>query len=170
VTDRKLIILTFHCLFPSSVFHPLTVPHPIPPPQDSHLHENITTSPPSYQISPLPGASSLGGLDAYSLTESRPGNPLLYMWWRPHISWSMQPGWWPCIWEMSGIWVKWDCWSFYRVYQGFFFPMQYFWDSTSLFSQHWLTFSNQSFYFCLPCADITDVEHGGAWESQFCLK
>ena len=46
-----------------------------------------TPTPPPHQISKLPGASSLLRVrGAYSLTEPRPGSPLLYMCWGPHIS------------------------------------------------------------------------------------
>jgi hypothetical protein len=55
------------------------------------------------------------GLDASFLTELRPSSPLLYMCWGPHITWSMLPGWWSGVWEISGVQVNWDCWSSYRV-------------------------------------------------------
>jgi hypothetical protein len=54
-------------------------------------------------------------LGASSLTQPRPGSPLLYMYWGPHISWYMLPGWWSSIWEIAGVQVNWNCWTFYRV-------------------------------------------------------
>jgi hypothetical protein len=54
-------------------------------------------------------------LDASSLTESRPRSPLLYMCWEPHISWYMLPGRWLSVWGLSGIQVRWDCWSSSRI-------------------------------------------------------
>jgi hypothetical protein len=55
------------------------------------------------------------GLDASSLNEHRPGRPLVYICWRPHISWCMLPVWWSSVWEISGIQINWDCWYSYRV-------------------------------------------------------
>jgi len=49
------------------------------------------------------------------MNESRPDSPLLCMCWGPHVSWCMLPGWWPSVWEISGIQVNWDCWPSYRV-------------------------------------------------------
>ena len=55
------------------------------------------------------------GLGASSLTESRPGSPLLHLCWGPHISLCMLPGWWLSAWEIPGLQVNWDCWSSCRV-------------------------------------------------------
>jgi hypothetical protein len=54
-------------------------------------------------------------LVASSLTEHRPGTPLLYMCWRPHINWCILPGWWYSVWEISEVQINLDCWSSYRV-------------------------------------------------------
>jgi hypothetical protein len=35
--------------------------------------------------------------------------------WGPHINWCMLPVWWSSIWEISGVHINWDCWSFYRI-------------------------------------------------------
>ena len=45
-------------------------------------------------------------LSASSLTEARPGNPLLYMCQGPHISWCMLPDWCLSVWEISGVQVS----------------------------------------------------------------
>jgi hypothetical protein len=37
------------------------------------------------------------------------------MCWRPHISWCMLSVWWSSVWEISGVQINWDCWSFYRI-------------------------------------------------------
>jgi hypothetical protein len=82
------------------------------------LHVDILPLPPtSHPTRPLnflrPPVS--WGLGVSSLTEPRPGNPLLYVCWGPHTSWYMLPGWWFSVWEMLGVQVNWDCWSFYRI-------------------------------------------------------
>jgi hypothetical protein len=71
---------------------------------------------PHPQPHPTMPSHSLGpqlswGLGASSLTEARPGSPLLCMCPRPQISWCMLPAWWLSVWEISG--VSWDCWSFH---------------------------------------------------------
>jgi hypothetical protein len=85
-------------------------------PSASYLHENVPT------LNPHPtrslntvGPSGFWGLGESSLTEPRPSRLLLYMCWGPHISWYMLVGWWSSVWEISGILINWDCWSFYRV-------------------------------------------------------
>ena len=82
--------------------HPLTVWHPIPPPHPNRPLNSL-------------GPPVSWGLGASSLTEPRPGNPLLYMCWGPHITWYMLPDWWSSVWEILQVQVDWDCWSFYRV-------------------------------------------------------
>ena len=94
-----------------SKFHTSSIPPPHP-----HLHKDVPT-PSTQPIRPL---SSLGppfswGLGTCSLNEHRPGNPLLYMCWRPHISWYMLPAWWSSVWEISWVQVNWDCWSSYTI-------------------------------------------------------
>jgi hypothetical protein len=64
---------------------------------------------------PIPRPQVSQELGVSSLIEARPGSPLLYMCWGPHISWCMLPGWWTSVWETSGIQVCWDCWSSYGV-------------------------------------------------------
>ena len=96
------------------LFQPLTVLYPIPPPF-SHLQEGDTRKlyPSSPSNSLLPHVSLWRG--ASWLTEPRPGSPLLYMYWKPHISWCMLPGLWLSVWERSGVHVNWD----YRFSIGF---------------------------------------------------
>jgi len=55
------------------------------------------------------------GLCAFSLTDSRPGSPLLYMCWEPHIRWYMLPGWWSSVWDIPRLQISWHCWSSCRV-------------------------------------------------------
>jgi hypothetical protein len=83
-------------------------------PSDPHLQEDVLTSHPTKTLQSLgsPVSSELG---SSSLTESRPSSPLLYMCWRPHISWCMLPGWRLSVWEIAGVQVSWDCWSSYRI-------------------------------------------------------
>jgi hypothetical protein len=120
-----LIFYTPDFISPSPV-HPLPVPYLIPPPYPC-LHEDVSTPTPiphpTWPLNSLwPSVS--WGLGASFLTKPRPGSPLLYMCWGPHISWCMLPGWWYSVWEISEVQVNWDCWSSYRatVLLGFFQP------------------------------------------------
>ena len=61
------------------------------------------------------GSQVSWGLGSSSLTEARPCSPLLYVCWGPDTSWYILPGWWVSVWDISGIQVSWDCWSFYGV-------------------------------------------------------
>jgi hypothetical protein len=97
--------------------NPLTVhiPYSLPPP--TPISTRISSPPNPHTTRP---PHSLGppvswGLGTSSLTKSRTGNPLLYMCWGLHINWCMLPGWWPSVWETSGVQISWDCWSSYRV-------------------------------------------------------
>ena len=56
---------------------------PIPPPH-THTH--------TWPLNSL-GPPVAWGLSVSSLIEHRPGSPLLYMCWGPHISWCMLPVW-----------------------------------------------------------------------------
>jgi hypothetical protein len=77
------------------------------------------------------------GLDTSFLTEHRPGSPLLYVCWGPHISWHMRSVWWSSVWEISQI--NWDCWSSCSIalllsfFQPFLIQQQ-----GSAASDHWL--------------------------------
>jgi hypothetical protein len=33
------------------------------------------------------------------------------VYWGPHISWYMLSAWWSSVWEISGVQIDWDCWS-----------------------------------------------------------
>ena len=70
-----------------------------------------------HQASLLTGASSLSRikLGTSSPTEDRPGSILLYMYQGPWTSSCMLTVWWLSVWEISGVWVSWNCWSSYGV-------------------------------------------------------
>ena len=61
-------------------------------PSTPHLHEDVPTPCPTRPLNSL-GPPVSWGLGTFSLTEPRPGSPLLYMCQGPHISWCMLPGW-----------------------------------------------------------------------------
>jgi hypothetical protein len=66
-----------------------------------HLHINVPTL---HHIWPL---NSLGRpvsweLGALTMNEHRPGSPLQYVCWGPHISWCMLSVWWSSVWKISG--------------------------------------------------------------------
>jgi hypothetical protein len=52
------------------------------------------------------------GLGASSLNIHRPSS--LYVCSGPHIRCCMLSVWWSSVWEISGVQIKWDCWSSYR--------------------------------------------------------
>ena len=80
-----LIFFTVQTLSPSrSTIPPLHIPHCLTPMSKRMF---VTTNCSLHQSSPLPGALSLSRAKCVFLTESRPGSPLLYMCWGPHISW-----------------------------------------------------------------------------------
>jgi hypothetical protein len=64
-----------------------------------------------HQASLLTGASSLSRikLGTSSPTEDRPGSILLYMYQGPWTSSCMLTVWWLSVWEISGVWVSWNC-------------------------------------------------------------
>ena len=74
--------------FPQTQVHPPTSPQPIPLPHPC-FHKDVQTPHPPHLRRPL----NCLGPPVSSLTELRSGSPLLYMCWRPHISWCMLPGW-----------------------------------------------------------------------------
>jgi hypothetical protein len=95
---------------------PVTVPHhtpqPPPPPRLQgdipSFHHTLPYPTPPHLTPPYPARPphSLGhqvpwGLGTSSLTEARPGSPLVTMCQGPHISWCMLPGWWRRVSERS---------------------------------------------------------------------
>jgi hypothetical protein len=64
-------------------------------------------------------------LGASFLNEHRPGSPLLYVYWGPHISWCILPGWWSSVWEILGVQINWDCCSSYSIA----LLLSFFWNS-----------------------------------------
>jgi hypothetical protein len=78
----------------------------------SHTHTHtLLPARPSHalgpQVSPMLGSSTL--------TEARSSSPLLCICQGPQISSCMLPSWWLSVWEISGVQVSGDCWSFYEV-------------------------------------------------------
>jgi hypothetical protein len=107
----KLIYYFYTPYFITPTICPPTVPHPIPP---TCLHMDVSTPHPTWLLKSL-GLPVSFGLGASSLNEHRPGSPLQYMCWGPHISWCMLPVWWSSVWEISVVQINWDCWSSYRI-------------------------------------------------------
>ena len=82
---------SFFCLFNRFFFyipdfirlpvHLLTVPHPylLPPVSERMFHRSPPPNTPPHQTSPLPGFPVSWELGAYSLIETRPSSPLLYV-------------------------------------------------------------------------------------------
>jgi hypothetical protein len=101
---------------PPRPVHPLTVPCPIPPPPQPWHQENVPTPPPHHtsphQASPPPGASSFSRVRYIfsHWSQTRQSSAVAN-----HISWSMLSGWWLSVWEISRVYVSWDCWSSYGV-------------------------------------------------------
>jgi hypothetical protein len=64
----------------------------------THLHVDATTLNPTWPLNSLrpPVSWRLG---TASLNEYRPGSPLLYVCWGPHIIWCMLTVWWSSVWE-----------------------------------------------------------------------
>jgi hypothetical protein len=67
------------------------------------------------QASHFLGLQVFWGLGSFSLTEARPGSPLLYMCQGSLTIYRMLPDWCLSVWEISGVWVGWDWWSSYGV-------------------------------------------------------
>jgi hypothetical protein len=117
-----IFLILFH-LFYSPDFiplpvHSLTFPHPMSPP--CHPVSTRMSPPPYPHYHPTRLLNSLGPpvsweLGASSLNEHRPGSPLPYMCWGPHVSRGMLPGWWSSVWEISEVQTNWDRWSSYRI-------------------------------------------------------
>jgi hypothetical protein len=110
------VIHFLHTMFHSPLLpiHHLTDPHPIPPPHPTPSPHGCA-HPQPHLTSELPEASSLLGLGASSLNEHRPGSPLLYVCWRPHISWCMLSVLWSSVWEILEDQINWECCSSYRI-------------------------------------------------------
>lgn len=107
------LIKFLHSIFHSPPFpiHLLSAPHPTLPPHPTpstcgcfHLQLHLNSV---HLASWRLGVSSRN--------EHRTGSPLLYACWGPHISWYMLSVWWSSVWKISGVQIKWDCWSSYRI-------------------------------------------------------
>ena len=102
----------YSILYPPPI-HPLTVPYPIPPPHPPVSMFVPQTQPHIISLNSM-GPPLSWGLGV-SLNEHRPRVFYCCVCWGPHISWYMVPGWWPNVWEILGVQIDWDCWSFYRI-------------------------------------------------------
>ena len=114
----SFFFLSFFLFVFYSFIFTLQILFPLPgPPSDystshtsspTHVSTRMSLPLTSHPTGPL---NSLGHpvsweLGASSLTEPRPGSPLLYRCWGQHITWYMLPGWWPSVWEISGVQVN----------------------------------------------------------------
>jgi hypothetical protein len=90
----------------------LHIPHLLP--TWPHLHLNTPKPHPTWPLNSL-GTPVSWRLGASSLNEHRPGRPLLYVCWGPHIRCCMLSVWWSNVCEISGIQINWDCWSSCRI-------------------------------------------------------
>jgi hypothetical protein len=135
---KNVLIYFFTCHIPfphlPSTLWLLHIPHLFP-----------TQSPNCYpHPQPIWPLNTLGppvswGLVASSLNERRLRSPLLYLCWRPHISWCMLSVWWSSVWEISGVQVNWDCWSSCRIALLLtFFQPSLIQQGGSTASVHWL--------------------------------
>jgi hypothetical protein len=151
--NKKVLTFTLFCLHFSFfnliyffTLYILSPPHPPSNSSTSHtsspnpcLHMDVPIPLPSWPLNSLwPPVSS--GLGASSLNEHRPGSPLLYMCWRPHISWCMLPVWWSSVWEILGVLINWDWWSSYMIALLLsFFQPSLIQQQGSAASVHWLS-------------------------------
>jgi len=103
-----LFIFAIQSLAPSRFPCQFLIPFFILPPR---LQENIPH--PTRHPRSLGPQVSQGLITSH--TEARPGSSLLYMCLGPHSSSCTLPGWWLVVWEFSGVWISWDCWSSYGV-------------------------------------------------------
>jgi len=123
-TGQQMLQLMLFSFFPFDFNHFFFTPQILFPSRSTFWLFHIPRSPPpTPQGSPTPMPwlstpqdllNTLGplvswGWGASSLTEHRPSNPLLYICWGPQVGWCMLSGWWPCVWEILGVQVSWDC-------------------------------------------------------------
>jgi hypothetical protein len=86
------------------------------------------------------------------MNEHRPGSPLLYVCWGPHISWCWLSGWWSSVWEVSGVQINWDCLSSYSItLLLIFFQPSLIQQRGSAVSVHWLGTNISIWFFQLLC-------------------
>ena len=106
-----IFIFTVQALFPSSsthwLFHILNLPPtPVSKRMTTHYHRR-----PPHTL----GFQVCQEIVTSSLTESRPGSPLLNIGGGPPTSWLMLPSWWLSVWDFPEIKVSWDCWFSYGI-------------------------------------------------------
>ena len=95
---------------------------PAPPSLPSHSsssHFFSLLSPRGFPPLPSRPPHSLGcqvslELGLFFPTEARPDSPLLYMCQGPWTSLCMLPCCWLSVWEITGVWISWDCWLVFR--------------------------------------------------------
>jgi hypothetical protein len=110
----NFLLLLFYFLQSSCQPFPVPfsiVPHPFLLPLSPWGCPQSTTPPTSNRPPHFLGPQVSWGLWASSLTEVRPVSFLLDMCGRPWSKYFIPPGWWLCVWEISGFQVIWDCWS-----------------------------------------------------------
>ena len=121
---EAFILFHFIILFLIFFYTPYSIPHPSSTFWLLHIPHLLTTTPCLHMDAPTPHPTSplnsLGppfswGLGASSLNEHRPGSPLQYVCWGPHISWYMLTVWWSSVWEIPGVQINWDKCTAYRV-------------------------------------------------------
>ena len=103
----KIVFNLVVTLFPVWLF--------LPPVLFLHFQEDVSCQSPHSRAPHSLGSQVSPCLGASSLTEARPGSPLLCMCLEPHISLCMLPGWWLNVWEISAVQVSWDCSFSYGV-------------------------------------------------------
>jgi hypothetical protein len=117
-----LLLLHIPCLFPTQPC----------------LHVDVPKPHPTWPLN-SPGPPLSWGLGASSLNTHRPGSPLLYVCWEPHVFWCMLSVWWSSDWEVLGVQINWDCGSSYSINLLLsFFQPYLIQQQGSLVSVHWL--------------------------------
>lgn len=99
----SIISQSKHCFLPST------------PSRNSSPH---SSSPKSKRMPSKPGLPTpwiFPGLGFSSPTEARLRGPLLFKCQWHRACPCMLPDWWFSVWEKSGVWVRWDCFSSYGV-------------------------------------------------------
>jgi hypothetical protein len=97
---------------PPSTLWLLHIPHILPILLCHHM--DALTPHPTWALNFL-GPPVFCRLGASSLKEFKTKSQLLYVCSGPHISWCVLSVWWSSVWEVSGVWINWDCWSSYRI-------------------------------------------------------
>jgi len=96
-----VLLLFFNIFLQASRYIPPSLPSDCSSSHSSsHISKRMSSRPDSTRPPHSPGVSSFWVLGVSSLTEVRPGSPLLYMWRGPQTSSCMLPGWWHSVWDL----------------------------------------------------------------------